>query len=103
MAIKFNQVRALELIIDFVVDNQNNYTSSYLFLKNLPIILQKGIKVVNLFESRVFQYKFDFDEWPSTHTNNETYIKPYYGDIFDLRNNYDTVFIGPALERLEEK
>ena len=36
IAIKFEQIRAVQKIIDYVVKYQNNFTSSYLFNKNLP-------------------------------------------------------------------
>ena len=44
-AIRSNQVRAITLIIDYITKYQNNFVSSFLFIKNLPILLDKGIEV----------------------------------------------------------
>jgi hypothetical protein len=48
--------------------------------------------VTGLLESEVFCFQFDFDEWPSTHIDAETYIRPYNGSIFDIRSNYRNIF-----------
>ena len=45
-----------------------------------------------LFSSNVFAFTYDYDEWPTTHTDPETYIRPYNGSIFHLRNEYRTIF-----------
>jgi hypothetical protein len=42
--------------------------------------------------SKVFQYSFDFDEWPGTHTIKEKYLRPYNGSIFNIRDAYADVF-----------
>ena len=54
MALKSNQVRAVDKMIEYVVKYQNNYTSSYLFLKNLPKLIAKDIKISNLLSSDIF-------------------------------------------------
>ena len=41
--------------------------------------------MTGLLESEVFYFQFDFDEWPSTHTDDETYYRPYNGNIFNIR------------------
>ena len=68
-ALKNNQIKAVNNCIDYIVEFQNNFVSSYIFQKNMAVILSKGIKVSHLFDSKVFYVQFDFDEWPSTHTN----------------------------------
>ena len=52
-AIKNNQIKAIELIIEYIVRYQNNYTSSFLF-KNT--ITRKRIYFVSIqiFKSKVF-------------------------------------------------
>ena len=79
-------------MIEYIIKYQNNYTSSYLFMNNLPILLQKGIVLHDLFSSNVFSFQYDYDEWPTTHTDPETYIRPYNGSLFRLRENYKKVF-----------
>lgn len=43
-------------------------------------------------ESEIFIYNFDFDEWPSTHINDECITRGYNHSIFEVRSNYDLVF-----------
>lgn len=54
-----------------------------------------------LFESKVFNHTFDFDEWPSTNINITKMLAPYNGSIFDLRQSYETVF--PKLFKDDEE
>ena len=48
----------------------------------------------NLFDSNVFSMTFDFDEWPSTHSNSEECSRPYIYNIFEMRDKYSKVFPG---------
>lgn len=77
-----------------MVKYQNNFISSWLFRNALPEILEKGIIVLPLFEkeTEIFSYTFDFDEWPSQHTDASKYRRPYQGSIFDVRDHYNKVF-----------
>jgi len=50
-ALKNNQVKAVNKMIEYVVKYQNNYVSSYLFLKILPALMQKDIKIQAILES----------------------------------------------------
>ena len=54
IALKNNQVRAVNLMIQYAVVYQNNYFSAYLFARLLPALLNKGIKVFNLLNSDIF-------------------------------------------------
>lgn len=91
-ALKANQVRAVQLMIDYVIKNQNNYTASYLFNRNIPDLLEKGIELTGLFDSNIFTYTFDYDQWPGSHINNETISRPYNDSLFQIRYNYRQVF-----------
>ena len=42
-SLKNNQVKAVGLMIEYIVKYQNSYVSSYLFKKNLTTLLEKGI------------------------------------------------------------
>ena len=75
----------MAIIINYIVKYQDNYTSSYLFLKNFTQLVEKGIEVETLLNSNVFQFSFDYDEWPGTHTNDGEYIRPYNESIFNIR------------------
>lgn len=45
-----------------------------------------------MIEANVFRFQFDFDEWPSTHIDENTYYRPYNGSIFDIRSQYREIF-----------
>ena len=53
-----------------------------MFMKNLTILFDKGISVAPLLDCNVFRLKFDYDEWPGAHTNDETILRPYNESIF---------------------
>jgi hypothetical protein len=101
-ALKNNQVGAVDSIIKYIVKYQNNYSSSYLFKKNLPSIMDMGVEVQYLFDCKVFSFDFDYDEWPSTHTNEEMYMRPYNYSIYSIRQHYKTVFPEEELDPVEE-
>lgn len=44
-ALRNNQIEAIEVILDYIVLYQNVYSTSFLFKKNLGLIIQKGIQV----------------------------------------------------------
>ena len=79
-------------IIEYIVKYQNNYVSSFLFLKNISILIEKGVLVSSLFNSEIFYYQFDYDEWPSSHTDSVEYIRPFNDSIFNLRESYNKIF-----------
>lgn len=92
VALKNNQIRAVNVIIEYIIKYQNNYVSSFLFLKNLQILIQKDIHIQGILESEIFNMRFDFDAWPGNHVNNEYLLRPYSYSIFRLRYHYKTVF-----------
>jgi Fe-S cluster assembly iron-binding protein IscA len=54
IALDSNQVRAANLIIDYIVDNQNSFAFSFLFKDNFWKLLEKGIGVSSLLDSDIF-------------------------------------------------
>ena len=46
----------------------------------------------SLFNSEIFYYQFDYDEWPSSHTDSIEYIRPFNESIFNLRTSYNKIF-----------
>ena len=48
-------------------------------------------------------WQFDFDEWPSNHTDEGTYIRPYNGSLFTLRNCYKQIFHEKKLDKIDEE
>jgi len=85
IALENHQVRALNLMIKYIIEYQNSYVYSFLFEKNFMKIMQMGIPVTDLIQSSIFCYQFDFQEWPSIHLSSQNLIKPYNGSMFKLR------------------
>ena len=79
-------------MISYIVKYQNNFVSSYLFLRNLPILMEKSISIKDLLDADIFSITFDFDEWPGNHTNDEELIRPYKESFYQLHHHYTTVF-----------
>ena len=65
---------------------------SHLFEHNLVDLLNKKVMMKNLLESDVFNYTFDFDEWPATNSNTTKVLAPYNKSVFKLRYEYPNVF-----------
>ena len=55
-------------------------------------LIEKGVELTNVLNSDIFCFKFDYDEWPSTHVDKNRYLKPFNGSIFELRNEYKNIF-----------
>ena len=43
-------------------------------------------------KSDILSYTFDFDQWPSQHTDDKKYLRQYNGSIFDLQFSYTKIF-----------
>ena len=86
------------MIINYIVKYQDDFSSSYLFNKNFSVLFEKGIEVQPLLGSKIFCYPFDYDEWPGTHTNDGSYLRPYNESIYHIRKHYSTVFPGAEFE-----
>ena len=84
-ALKNNQLRAVQLIVNYICKYQNSFFSSYLFNKNFTQLFEKEIDIVPLLHSDVFSFTFDYDDWPSSHYNDLEISVPYNGSIFDIR------------------
>ena len=91
----------MNTIIEYIVTYQNNFISSFLFTKNLNLFIQKDIPIAKILGSNIFNYNFDFDDWPGAHTDDSTCLRPYNESIFVLRHHYMTVFndIGYDVEK----
>ena len=48
-ALKANQVRAVQTMIDYITRYQNNYVSSYLFKNNIDDLQERGVMLTPLF------------------------------------------------------
>ena len=55
-------------------------------------MFKKGVEMTALIKSNIFNYTFDFDQWPGTNANTERRLVPYNDSIFKLRNHYQNLF-----------
>lgn len=92
VALQNNQIRSVNLMINYICKNQNSYVYAHLFEHNLVDLINKGVDMTNLFNSKVLQHSFDFDEWPATSVNTERMLMPYNSSIFKLRMSYKEIF-----------
>jgi hypothetical protein len=92
VAYKNNAIVAIEFIIQYIIKYQNNFTSAFLFFKNITRLMNKGINLSALLGSDIFCYKIRYEEWPTTHWDKEELIMPYNGSIFEIRHAYEAVF-----------
>lgn len=100
-ALENNQIRSVNLMIDYIVDYQNSFYYSHLFNYNAVELLNKGVQMTALFKSKIFNHTFDFDEWPSTNSNTKKILSPFNESMFKLRHHYKDVF--PRLHKIDNK
>jgi hypothetical protein len=82
VALENNQIRALNLIIKYIVKYQNSFAFHFLFDDIFLDLMDKGIVVAPLLESDIFRHTFEAEDYPLIHTNNEKQLMPYNGSIF---------------------
>lgn len=92
VALDNNQIRSVNLMINYIVKYQNSYVYSHLFLNNLVDLLNKNVTMTGIFNSKVFNHPFDYDEWPTTNSNTEKQLQPYNSSVFKLRYEYSNIF-----------
>lgn len=102
-ALRNNQLKAAQLIIDYICKYQNNYFSSFLFDKIFVELFEKGINMVELLECNVFNFSFDYDDWPSSHFNDSEGSKPYNGSVFDIRYKQTYTDLFPEIEEMTDE
>lgn len=69
VALGNNQIRSVNLMVQYIIRFQNSHVYAHLFEHNLVDLISKGCAMEALFLSNVFNYTFDFDEWPSTNAD----------------------------------
>jgi hypothetical protein len=94
-------VKSVDLMIDYIVTNQNSYVFANLFMNNFVDLLNKGVEMKDLLASKIFNFEFDFDNWPATSNNTKSFLRPYNGSIFNLRHEYQNIF--PDLVKEEKQ
>jgi hypothetical protein len=79
-------------MVEYILEYQNNFCYSTLFLNNFVTMLEKGCRCSELLSSDIFNYEFDFDQWPGTNSNTTKMIHPFSQSIFKLRDSYSVIF-----------
>jgi len=92
VSLDMNQIRSVNLMIKYIINFQDSYVYSHLFENNLVDLINKGVEMTPLFESSIFTYQFDFDEWPATNVDINRILSPYNKSIFKLRYEYPSIF-----------
>lgn len=92
VSLEMNQIRSVNLMIKYIITFQDSYVYSHLFERNLVVLINKGVEMTSLFESNIFSYNFDFDEWPATNVDTTKLLAPYNKSIFKLRYEYPSIF-----------
>ena len=61
-ALEANQIASVNLMVEYVVNYQNTYVFAHLFEHNLIDMMNRGgIVLRDLFDSEVFNLRFDYD------------------------------------------
>jgi hypothetical protein len=68
----------------------------------MPVILEKGINVSDILNSKVFNVQFDYDGWPVNHYNDDKVFKAYNGSYFHLRDKYREIFPEDQFASIED-
>lgn len=89
---ELDQVRSMQIMIDYIVAHQNNFVYSNLFHHNLVEMMNKGVKMSSLFRSDILIRKFDYTSWPAISDCYDKVIAPYNNSIFKLRFHYATIY-----------
>ena len=100
IALDKNQIRSVNMMIDYMVQHQNSFVYSDLFANNFVEMYTKGCEMRNLLESNIFFHTFDYDGWPGTNVNTERRIEPYNDSVFKLRSHYQSIF--PDIHEADE-
>lgn len=75
-------------IINYIIKYQNNHISGFMLKNVVPTLIERGLPVKPLFDSAVFRYTFEVDEWPTNHHNDAEELRPFNENIFLLNKFY---------------
>jgi len=73
-----------------------------MFTKMMPSLLDKGILISDLVDSKIFGMRFDFDGWPSTHTEEDKLLRGFSDSLFTLRYKYNQIFPEEKFAAIDE-
>jgi hypothetical protein len=73
-------------MIDYICEYQNLFVYSHLFKNNIIDLIEKGVTMATLFESKILTHTFDYDYWPATSPKTDLIMAPFNLSIFELRS-----------------
>ena len=59
------------------------------------------MRLLELLDSSVFNFRFDFDEWPSIHACDKNEMRAYNYNIFEIRKHYQNIFPEKEFEPID--
>lgn len=81
-ALKKRQMNSLTLMLKYMVNYQNSYVYTNLFENCLLDMIQKEVKMKDLFDSDILNHVLEFIEWPDNHHNTDRILVPYNDPFF---------------------
>ena len=93
-SLKLNQIRSTQKMMEYVILKQNKECYAHLFQHNMIDIMLRGIPVVDLFNSNIFNYTFSYVEWPNLSLNDDKVFTHYNGSWIKLRYEFKNIFPG---------
>lgn len=104
IALDNNQVKSVDLMLDYIVKYQNKYVYANLFKYNLVTLIEQGVNVSALMDSKIINYSFDYIEWPTTSHITKKMFGSFNESVFRLRKKYKHIFpqLVDAKERFDE-
>ena len=91
-SLKLNQIRSTQKMMEYVILKQNKECYAHLFQHNMIDIMLRGIPVVDMFNSNIFNYQFSYVEWPNLSLNDEKTFTHYNGSWIKLRYEFKNIF-----------
>ena len=79
-------------MVSYIIKYQNSFVYSHLFRYIIIDMFKKGASMTELLESEIFNYTFDFDEWPATNQDPNKQMVPYTKSLFNIRKCYQELF-----------
>lgn len=92
VALENNLINSVNQMLDYMVIHQNSYVYAFIVEEILVEMINKGVTMKKLLNSNIIMTRFDYDEWPSLHSDTNKVIAGYNKSVFKMRYEYSNVF-----------
>ena len=92
VALENNLINSVNQMLDYMVVHQNSYVYAFIIEGILVEMINKGVTMRKLLNSNIIMTRFDYDEWPSLHSDTNKVIAGYDKSVFKMRYEYSNVF-----------